>query len=111
MATLAYRGDTVTFSVGAMGRMPLNYQWKFNGTNLDCATNALLVLTNVPLCAAGNSNCIVTNAFGTTTSSNATLTVLRSTPRFNNVACFPINGFCWQLDQLSGHGAIIILVS
>ena len=93
------------------GAMPLNFQWQFNGANLDGATNALLVLTNVPLCAAGSYGCIVTNAFGAATNLNATLTVLRSTPQFNCSPAFSNNGFGLQLDQLSGHGTIVLLAS
>jgi len=75
------------------------------------ATNVLLVLTNVPLSVAGNYGCIATNIFGAATNLSATLTVLRSTHRFNSAPSFSNNGFGWQLDQLSGHGTIIILAS
>jgi hypothetical protein len=111
LSQTVYSGSTAIFSSGIVGGMPLNYQWRFNGTNLAGATNALLVLTNVPLSAAGNYDSIVTNTFGAATNLNATLTVLRSTLRFNSVAAFSNNGFGWQLDQLSGHGTIIILAS
>jgi hypothetical protein len=47
---------------------PLNYQWLFNGANISNATNSLLVLTNVPLTAAGNYLCIVTNNAGSAAS-------------------------------------------
>jgi len=106
-----YSGSTVIFGSGVVGGMPLNYQWQFNGTNLAGATNVLLVLTNVPLSVAGNYGCIATNIFGAATNLSATLTVLRSTPRFNSAPSFSNNGFGWQLDQLSGHGTIIILAS
>ena len=111
ISRVVYCGATVAFSVGAVGGMPLNYQWQFNGTNLDSATNALLVLTNVPLSAAGTYGCIVTNAVGAATTLNATLVVLRSTLRFNSAATLSNNGFGWELDQLSGHGNIVILAS
>ena len=91
--------------------MPLTYQWQCNGTNLVAATNALLVLTNVPFSAAGTYACTITNAAGTATSANATLTVLRSTPSFNSSLTWSPGGISLKLDQLSGHGNIIILVS
>jgi alpha-tubulin suppressor-like RCC1 family protein len=106
-----FSGSTAEFCSGVVGAGPLNYQWQFNGANLDGATNASLVLTNVPLCACGNYGCIVTNSFGAATNLQATLTVLRSTPQFSGSASFSNEGFAWQLNQLSGHGPVIILVS
>jgi hypothetical protein len=111
VSCVVYSGATVVFSVGAVGQMPFSYQWQCNCINLDAATNSLLVLTNVPLSAAGTYACLVTNAIGVASSLNATLTVLRSTLRFDDAPVFSNNGFGWQLDQLSGHGNIVILVS
>ena len=34
-------GDTAGFSVAATGTSPLIYQWNFNGTNIDGATNTI----------------------------------------------------------------------
>lgn len=66
---------TATFSVAAGGTSPLSYQWNFNGTNIDGATNVFLTLTNVQLNQAGNYAVLVTNAYGSLASSNAPLTV------------------------------------
>jgi len=107
----AFSGDTVAFNISASGASPLNYQWLFNGTNISNATNSMLVLTNVPLTAAGNYSCVVTNNAGSAASPSARLIVLRSTLRFGGTPAFADGGFGWQLDQLSGHGNIIILAS
>src|SRR5262249_52647711 len=40
-------GATAAFTVSAMGIDPLIWQWQFNQTNIDGATNAALVLTNI----------------------------------------------------------------
>jgi probable HAF family extracellular repeat protein len=70
------QGSNVTFSVTATGTAPLNYQWRFNTTNLLFgATNASLLLTNVQTTNAGNYSVVVTNVAGSVTSSNAVLTV------------------------------------
>jgi len=106
-----FSGDTVAFNTSASGASPLNYQWRFNGTNISDATNSVLVLTNVPLTAAGNYSCVVTNNAGCAASQSASLIVLRSTLRFGGAPAFANGGFGWQLDQLSGHGNIIILAS
>ena len=69
-------GTDVTLSITAQGSVPLSYQWNFNGTNLDGATNTLLTLTNVQFSQAGNYTVLVTNLHGSIVSSNATLTVI-----------------------------------
>jgi uncharacterized delta-60 repeat protein len=69
-------GGTVNFSVTASGASPLSYQWSFNGTNIDGATNTTLTLTNVQLTQAGNYTVLVTNVYGSVLSSNAILTVV-----------------------------------
>ena len=68
-------GGTAIFTVDAIGTTPLFYQWSFDGTNIDNATNATLTLTNVQLTQAGNYAVVVTNVLGSATSSNAILTV------------------------------------
>jgi hypothetical protein len=65
-----------TFQVGASGPTPLSYQWYFNGTNeLFGATNSTLVLPNVRMANEGDYSVIVTNLYGSITSSNALLNV------------------------------------
>ena len=74
-------GDTASFSVVAGGTAPLSYQWSFNTTNIVLgATNATLTLTNVQLSQAGNYSVLVTNAYGSTNSVAAMLTVLAVPP-------------------------------
>jgi hypothetical protein len=51
------------------------FQWQFDGTNIDGATNATLTLTDVQTNQAGSYSVIVTNLAGSETSSNAVLTV------------------------------------
>ena len=58
------------------GTSPLSYQWKFNNTNILNATNDTLVFNSVQASNTGLYSVSVTNAFGSTNSSNAVLTVL-----------------------------------
>ena len=68
-------GDTATFGIMAAGTAPLNYQWSFGGTNLLGAITNVLVITNAQSSDAGSYAVLVSNAFGSTNSSNALLIV------------------------------------
>ena len=69
-------GATVSFSVNALGSAPLNYCWLCNGTNITAATNSTFTINDVPLADYDSQfSCLVSNAFGTNLSSNATLVV------------------------------------
>jgi len=72
----ALPGTNVTFQVVATGGQPLSYQWQLNGAALGGATGATLALSGVQFAQAGSYSVVVSNAFGTVTSSNAILTVL-----------------------------------
>ena len=69
------QSSNATFTVGASGTAPLNYQWLFNGANLPGATNSSYTRTNVQPVNAGNYSVVVTNAGGSVTSSAAVLTL------------------------------------
>ncbi len=75
-------GGTASFTVTAAGTPPLAYQWNFNGTNIAGATNATFTFTNVQFSQAGNYAVSVTNAYGSTNSSNATLSVVATLDHF-----------------------------
>ena len=68
-------GASAAFSVVAIGTAPLNYQWTFNGANLDGATNSVLLLNHLQASQAGNYAVAVSNIIGSVVSSNAALTV------------------------------------
>jgi len=74
--------ERVSFTVGAAGYYPLSYQWSLNGapiandgTNISGATSNTLTISNVEQANLGTYAVTVTNAFGSITSSNATLTM------------------------------------
>ena len=73
-------GGSATFTVVANGNQPLTYQWNLNGTNIIGATSPVLLLNNLQLTNAGNYTVLVTNAYGSVLSSNATLTVFTIPP-------------------------------
>ena len=54
-------GAGATFTVSALGTLPLSYQWLFNGAGVVGATGASLTLTNVQLTNGGSYAVVVTN--------------------------------------------------
>jgi len=71
-------GATAHFTVGVSSDFPLTYQWYFNQTFPigSPSTSATLTLPNVTTNAAGSYSVLVTNAYGSTNSAAATLTVV-----------------------------------
>ena len=57
-------GATVAFSVSAVGRGVITYQWFRDGIALDKATNVTLLLTSVQKSDAAKYTCNVRNEFG-----------------------------------------------
>ena len=66
---------TMTNRVVAMGSAPLKYQWRRSATNLFGATNATLVLSDIQSNNAGSYAVVVSNSYGSVTSSLVNLTV------------------------------------
>jgi uncharacterized repeat protein (TIGR03803 family) len=78
-------GSAVNFTVGASGSSPLTYQWLRNASPLSGATQAAYSLPNLQLSDSGALfSCLITNSFGSATSSNVILTVV---PPPSNDAC------------------------
>jgi glucose/arabinose dehydrogenase len=70
------QGQPATFMVAASGSAPLSYQWQRNQVNISGATASSYMIASTALADNGAKfRCVVTNAFGNATSSEATLTV------------------------------------
>ena len=79
--------STADFSATVIGYPPLKLQWFFNQTNiLGGATNALLELTNVQIFQSGTYYLVVTNSFGSVTSTPAQLDVFSQIVRNSSEA-------------------------
>jgi len=74
-------GQTATFSVVATGTLPLAYQWQRDGADIAGATMASYTTLAAQLGDNGALfRVVVSNAFGSATSANATLGVSTATP-------------------------------
>ncbi len=75
-----YNGGTAIFSVSASGSLPLNYQWRFKGSNIPGATRFRLVLPNAQAVDVGEYSVLVSNSLGSVLSSNAVLSITNNSP-------------------------------
>ena len=74
-------GQSASFSVTASGTAPLNYQWQKNQVNISGANSSSYMIASTVLSDTGAKfRCLVTNAFGSATSNEATLTVTAPPP-------------------------------
>ena len=93
-------GSTVNYNVEAIGDTPFSYQWRKNGTNLvngakfSGVTEPNLTIANLQPDDVGNYTVVVTNAYGSVTSTAAVLTV-----------CAQGTGWQWTDDFSSGISA------
>ena len=72
-----HEGESAMFAVTASGTLPLEYQWRKDGTNIDGATQKNLTLANLTVADRGSYDCIVTNTCGAVSSAAAELNVWR----------------------------------
>ena len=75
-STSVTTGSAVYLTVTAMGLAPLSYQWTLTGTNLPGMTNYFLSINNISPAQQGDYRAIVSNGFGSVTSTVAHVTVL-----------------------------------
>lgn len=84
VAQVAVLGSTATFTVQAVGREPLAYQWFFQGTNtIFGATDSVLNLANVKWSDAGPYSVVITNQLRAVTSAPAPLRVIAGSAMTN----------------------------
>jgi hypothetical protein len=79
-----YAGQAATFDVGALGALPLAFQWQHAETNIPGATTPTLTIPSAYYTDAGNYIAVVTNSLGSSNSVTATLSVL-APPMFANL--------------------------
>lgn len=72
-------GGSASFTTAATGTAPLSYQWYFNNTPLAGQNSSGLALASAGSGQAGSYTVVVTNLYGSATSSAALLTVVSPT--------------------------------
>jgi hypothetical protein len=71
-----FAGARVSFSVTGSGASPLTYQWRKGSSELSGATAQTLTFSTAQLSDAGTYLVVVTNSYGSVTSSPAVLTII-----------------------------------
>jgi subtilase family serine protease len=105
-------GSTITISAMASGTAPLAYQWLMNGASLangagvSGVTTTNLMLTSVSTNSAANYSLVVTNAYGSITSSVAALTVILP-PGITGVAANPDGSVTLNLTGSPGFSYVL----
>ena len=105
-------GSNATFFANALGTPPLNYQWLKNGTNLVTggriigATSNALTLASAVVDDAGQYRVSVSNAYGTNTSSNASLIVVVP-PAYLSIIRNASNSVILQVNGTPGFAYVL----
>lgn len=68
-------GESVTFRVVATGTGPFTYQWKKGGSDITSANSSTYTLSSIKKDDEGSYLCVVSNKYGSSTSSAAALVV------------------------------------
>ncbi len=96
-------GATAAFSVGVYGATPFYYQWRFFGTNVPGATNAVFTLSDVNTNMVGPYSVFVSNALGSVTSAPVALSVIETSSEYFRVIALLTNNFATlEHYQLTG---------
>jgi len=100
----AFEGSAASFTVSAVGDMPLTYQWQFDNANIPGATGQTILIPSVNYTNAGLYQVIVSNSVSGATSLPAQLTVLdpsvMANVTYDLVAHYRFDGDC---TDSSGH--------
>ncbi len=105
---LVGQGWPATFTVAASGVPPLHYRWQRNNTDISGAADSPSYTLTSPQVATDNGatfRCIVSNAYGSTTSAGAVLTVIPQQPPTPTISSPPPNTYYNAGDTISFAGS------
>jgi hypothetical protein len=92
-------GMDVSLFSKAGGTPPLNYQWRFNGSNISGAITNAMTVSNLQVSTLGSYTLVVTNAFGAVTSAIAQVD-------FGRVTAWGRNDFSQSRVSIGASNAI-----
>ncbi len=79
-STTLYEGQSISYSVAAIGPQPITYQWQKNTVAISGQTNTTFSINNLHISDTANYSVKLTNPSGSVTSSVVSLTVLGGPP-------------------------------
>jgi hypothetical protein len=96
-------GATLTASVANIGSPPFVYRWYFNnGANpISVSASPILTLADLQMAQAGSYTCMVSNQYGTATSSALNLTLISPNPYQQSLLSLNPMAY-WPLNETSG---------
>lgn len=99
-------GQGASFSVANTGTAPMSYQWRKDGVDVFGASSTTLALSNVQTNQAGNYAVVITNAFGSVTSSVVALAVNRlvQTVSFGSLLAKRVDDVPFNLNATTSSG-------
>lgn len=98
-----YAGQKATLSVAANAAIPTYYYWQTNGIIRPGISTPNLALNNLQVSQSADYSVIVSNVFGSVTSSVVSLTVVTPTIPFAQLVLAHNPIAYWRLDELSGN--------
>ncbi|HEY1786840.1 MAG TPA: LamG-like jellyroll fold domain-containing protein, partial [Verrucomicrobiae bacterium] len=103
-------GATLTASVANIGSPPFVYRWYFNNgvSPISTSSGPTLMLANLQAAQAGSYTCVVSNLYGTATSSALNLTVISPNPYQQSLLSLNPMAY-WPLNEASGTTAYDIV--
>jgi hypothetical protein len=99
-------GSPASFSVGATGTGPLNFQWQKNGADIGGAATSSYTIPGVTTNDAGNYTVVITNDYGAVTSQVAVLTV-NVAPVMGSVSMVMGSGFSLTATGSVGQTCVL----
>ena len=100
-------GESVTFSVSAIGQPPLSYQWIHNNQDIPGANGTNYAIASVTASDAGTYAVRISNDFGSVTSSGATLTLAEVVPGLFNTGV-DASGNALPDNSVDPHYTIVV---
>jgi hypothetical protein len=98
-------GSNITLNVAVTGSAPLAYQWRQSSGNLTGQTNTSLALLDVVSTNPVSYDVVVTNAFGSVTSSVVNVTAVAVGSSYSSLVMADGAVGYWRLDETTGSVA------